>query len=398
MLCLLIICSFSEPDLFISVRDQLSQNQSFSQVISNLSQFLSNDKNILPKDKLEAYTLRSTAYLKIGKVDESLSDAEKASNSAIIKLAKGAKTWLNFIKSAKSKGSFKIDCYIKLFCICPFSDDFVLDLFQMIRKDSSLYKAILSKGKNILPPMTISAIQSIHSFYEGYEISFKTIQNFEKIYQKIYKYESNIDLMCEKDTDEYFNECKQILQDLLISKNSPQYNRLVSIIYPNQIKIENYYTSQTQNNNNPKELYSILGLPIKSSKILITQRYNFLNNIVKSKEYLNLNEEKTEVILEFIRKKKELIDCAYTILIGDSFYYDFLAENRYVKINSIKKFSENDETTYKLYLSNGGYYSYTFNTKTGISTLIDLKSDGMSMHFSNKDGVSSSYVSVSSNI
>ena len=40
-------------------------------------QFLSNE-NILAKDKNEAYTLRSTAYLKIGKVDESLSDVEKA--------------------------------------------------------------------------------------------------------------------------------------------------------------------------------------------------------------------------------------------------------------------------------------------------------------------------------
>lgn len=120
MFFLLVLCSFSEHDLLSSTRDQLSKNQNLGKVISDLSQFLSNE-NILAKDKIEAYTLRSTAYLKIGKLEESLNDAEKASNDTLIKLSKNAKSWLNIAKSTKCKELFKINCYIKLINICPFS-------------------------------------------------------------------------------------------------------------------------------------------------------------------------------------------------------------------------------------------------------------------------------------
>lgn len=63
----------------------------FDQGISDLSRFLSYINNVSPKDKT-AYSLRATAYLKMGQLDEAQNDAQQIHKNVIIQ-KKIQKVW-----------------------------------------------------------------------------------------------------------------------------------------------------------------------------------------------------------------------------------------------------------------------------------------------------------------
>lgn len=149
------------------------------------------------------------------------------------------------------------------------------------------------------------------------------------------------------------------------------------MFYPNQIAIEKYYAKQIENDN-PNELYSILGLPIQSSQSEVTKRYNSLMNAVNSRRGINLNDENTEKTLEMIQNNRERINDAYTILTNWLIKYDmiFIADES-IKINYFDKTENSEETTYKLYLSNGGYFFTSINKRNGLA-LTDIKSGHIS--------------------
>lgn len=218
-----------------------------------------------------------------------------------------------------------------------------------------------------------SAEEYFDTTYNSYLTEFNESSNFESIIQKVKEYKKNIKNYQESKTDEYLIKCKEILQNLLIPTDSPQYLRIINKIYPNQQFIEKYYASQLSKNNNPNEFYSILGFAFElftaeaKSYVYVNreaeERYNELKNALEFKEGIDLNSEITKKILEFYQNNKEKIYDAYFVLHNQFSYHSFIRSRNYHTI-SYKKVVNSDVIKY-IISSDRGYLCIEYDQRTG---------------------------------
>lgn len=217
--------------------------------ISDLSRFLTSSKKINQKDKLDSYSLRCTAYLKTGKIEEALDDASKSKNEALIKTATRANLLFATAISTESSPKFSLSKYEELIKICPFSEDFLLNAANVALSigDSSLF---LEFSQRVLKINQKNAkILEIFGRYHFSQMELKEAEEFAKkciksspdpsncssLLKSIENFKKNekeaADLVSKKKFDKakkYIEICQQIVKKYS-SEDSPLANQLNKI-------------------------------------------------------------------------------------------------------------------------------------------------------------------------
>lgn len=226
----------------------------FDQGISDLSRFLSDINIVSSKDKTDAYSLRATAYLKTGQLDEAQKDAQQIHENAIIQEVKKARIWLTYINSKQDNPTFRLRCYVKLIEICPFSLKFIENLTILaLKKDNITYsKSIMTKGKSTLPEESRIMVKLLYSFLKVDPEYISELNTSTKsaicqhLQQQIKDYRSNLikvlDCFRSKDficASNYYDHCYQILEELP-SKNTTHFRIFSHIKNFLEIQIKYY--------------------------------------------------------------------------------------------------------------------------------------------------------------
>lgn len=97
----------------------------FDDGISDLSRFLRSSTQIDPKDKKSAYSLRATAFLKIGNLEDAHSDATNSKDNQLLKQIRQATLLLESATSNQTSLTYSLEKYNQLLKICPKSATFL---------------------------------------------------------------------------------------------------------------------------------------------------------------------------------------------------------------------------------------------------------------------------------